>query len=179
MIKKTSLEFDIKQVLDDLRFINEKHPFHPTSLQVGITHRPAITDSKEKVYDAIGSLWDEKKQVYLKNESDFTIFNKDFSHLYVHEVYKNLQNSIDLQLGRVRFMLRKPHTCYSLHIDDDLRYHLVLTTNEGCYMFFKDGGSDHMPADGFIYEFDGEKTHTAFNAGSTDRIHLVFGTFKN
>ncbi len=35
-----------------------------------------------------------------------------------------------------------------------------------------------MPADGYLYEMDGTKVHTAINASKEERIHLVISSMK-
>jgi len=74
--------------------------------------------------------------------------------------------------GRVRLLLLLPNTCYSMHSDPDLyRTHIPLITNEHSFMVI-DGVTWHLPL-GYAYLVKVGKPHTAINAGSTNRIHIV------
>jgi hypothetical protein len=67
-------------------------------------------------------------------------------------------------------------SCLSIHADPSRRYHYAIVTNPDAYIVaVKDntGTFHHIPADGYLYQMDAHKTHTAINAGRTDRFHLV------
>lgn len=177
MIQKLDLAFNISELNKDLDWVQKRYEFHPTSQQIGLTHRP-WAEPKNKIYDCIGSLWDEQKQVFIAEEADFSEFFSELKGTYFFEVYKEVCRWSRLGVGRVRLMRRRPFSCYSMHIDVDFRYHIALTSNEHSYVFFADGDSYKIPTDGHLYEFRAQRPHTAFNAGDTDRIHLVFGTFE-
>jgi Aspartyl/Asparaginyl beta-hydroxylase len=76
-------------------------------------------------------------------------------------------------VGRVRLLLLPPNTCYSFHHDAGWRLHIPLQTNANAFMVIH-GRLWHLPA-GAAYLTNVEHHHTALNAGSTDRIHIVFG----
>lgn len=76
-------------------------------------------------------------------------------------------------VGRVRMLMMKPRTTYSLHHDPDLwRVHIPLITNPDAFMFV-DGKMWHLPV-GNAYLVKVEHHHLAVNAGSENRIHVVF-----
>lgn len=76
-------------------------------------------------------------------------------------------------VGRVRMLTMKPRTTYSLHHDQDLwRLHIPLITNPDSFMFVH-GKMWHLPV-GFAYLVQVEYHHLAVNAGSENRIHVVF-----
>ena len=77
------------------------------------------------------------------------------------------------EVGRVRMLMMKPKTTYSLHHDPDLwRVHIPLITNPDAFMFV-DGKMWHMPV-GNAYLVKVEHHHLAVNAGNENRIHIVF-----
>jgi hypothetical protein len=76
-------------------------------------------------------------------------------------------------IGRVRMLMMKPRTSYSLHHDPDLwRVHIPLITNSDAFMFVH-SKMWHMPI-GFAYLMRVEHHHLAINAGNENRIHIVF-----
>jgi hypothetical protein len=177
-IQPSELAFDAERLTRDLAKILERFPMHPEAMQIALTHSAQASTSQAKAYDGIGSLYDFTTQSYKRDPSDFTIFNEDFKDLYFYEVYKKVAEWSPLKIGRVRLMLRKPSSCYSMHFDESGRYHIAITTNPDCYFFFKSIGLYQIPNDGRLFKFDATKTHTGFNAGKTDRIHLVFDTIE-
>lgn len=75
--------------------------------------------------------------------------------------------------GRVRMLMMKPKTTYSLHFDADLwRLHIPLITNPDAFMVV-DGKLWHMPI-GSAYLVKVKDHHLALNAGNENRIHIVF-----
>lgn len=76
-------------------------------------------------------------------------------------------------VGRVRMLMMKPRSTYSLHYDGDLwRVHIPLITNPDAFMFVH-GKMWHMPI-GNAYLMRVEHHHLALNAGMENRIHIVF-----
>ncbi len=172
----TDLSFDSDKLLKSLEAIQQRYPFHQEMMQIALTHsEQAITD-EEKAYDGTGSLFDFSTRTYKRNPADFVVFNRDFEDLYFYEVFKKVKEWSPQRIGRVRLMLRKPSSCYSMHSDESERYHIALTTNPECYFFFKMKGVYQIPANGQLYRFDATHMHTGLNAGKSDRIHLVFDT---
>ena len=81
-------------------------------------------------------------------------------------------------LGRVMFVKLKAGGTVTPHEDSGdyckryNRYHIPITTNEHCAVA---SGADevvHMEV-GKIYELANKQTHSAWNYGVTDRIHLI------
>jgi GNAT superfamily N-acetyltransferase len=65
-----------------------------------------------------------------------------------------------------------PHIDEGQYAEHFTRFHLVLTTNDGC--LFRVGDEEvHMPV-GSIWQFDHRARHTFVNNGKTDRIHVIF-----
>ena len=89
---------------------------------------------------------------------------------YLQEIAKQFKIR---DAGRVRMLMIKPRTTYSLHHDPDLwRVHIPLITNPDCFMFVH-GKMYHMEI-GYAYLMRVEHHHLALNAGMENRIHIVF-----
>ena len=83
-------------------------------------------------------------------------------------------NSIlkELKIHRTRLMRLLPQTCYSYHKDTSQRVHIPLITNENCFIIVDDI-LKRYPADGSSYLINTTKMHTAVNASSEERWHIV------
>jgi hypothetical protein len=75
----------------------------------------------------------------------------------------------------------------SVHKDKEIRYHLVLKTNNNSYICQHINASQnslnpiavcyHIPKDGNWYKVDTKRNHWVYNGGNEERIHLVVCTF--
>ena len=90
------------------------------------------------------------------------------------EYLQSVAKSFNIRdVGRVRMLMMKPRSTYSLHYDGDLwRVHIPLITNPDAFMFVH-GKMWHMPI-GNAYLMRVEHHHLALNAGMENRIHIVF-----
>ena len=71
----------------------------------------------------------------------------------------------------MRLMLMKPKSCLTWHNDFDTRLHYPIQTNKGCQMVIENEVL-HMPANTW-WLTNTSYDHTAFNASTDTRIHLV------
>jgi hypothetical protein len=90
------------------------------------------------------------------------------------EYLQSVAKSFNIRdVGRVRMLMMKSKSTYSLHYDADLwRVHIPLITNPDAFMFVH-GKMWHMPI-GNAYLMRVEHHHLALNAGMENRIHIVF-----
>ncbi len=65
-----------------------------------------------------------------------------------------------------------PHVDEGPYSDHFTRFHLVLSTNEGC-LFHVGDEIQHMEA-GSLWQFDHKARHQFINNGDTDRVHIIF-----
>jgi hypothetical protein len=95
------------------------------------------------------------------------------------ELLQSVAHSLGIRnSGRVRMLTMRPMTTYSLHYDFDLwRVHIPLITNPDAFIFV-DGKMWHLPT-GSAYLVKVEHHHLALNAGSENRVHLVFDRCDN
>lgn len=98
------------------------------------------------------------------SENMFTefIYNMPYTNsiLKTHNVY------------RARIMNLPPKTNYTYHQDPTKRFHIPLITNDSCF-FIIDDKVVRYPANGNYYIVDTTKLHTAINASSENRVHIV------
>lgn len=171
-ITKLPLSLNLEQALVDLDSVVSRSDWVPHN-QIGLTCRATATDIWK---DAAGSLFDRVKMKRLANESDFNVWNVNS---YTKEMIHQLESLEGFKCGRVRYMRLSPKTGLSLHVDETVRYHLVLKTNPTSFFAFGVEGKEelahcyHIPADGYFYRVDTTVPHFVYNAGNEDRIHLV------
>lgn len=99
---------------------------------------------------------------HTEEEFIYPLFDMPYTNLVIES----------LSMYRTRVMRMKPQTCYTYHLDLTKRMHIPLITNERC-MFIIDDMVYRYPADGRHYLIDTTKMHTAINASTEERIHLV------
>lgn len=146
------------------------------------TNQIAITSRDGTSYtDGIGSLYDYTLKQFTRKTSDFITVNDDFKdNKYLMTMINAVKEDADKHgklIGRIRFMRLLPKTCLTLHRDpDEFRYHIPLETGHNC--FFVVGESVYrMPTLGETYLLDTRDVHTAVNASTHNRIHIVFDTY--
>lgn len=118
-------------------------------------------------FEGIGDLRNQN------NKTEFTVWQPGT------ELLQSVAQSIGVRnSGRVRMLTILPMTTYSLHYDFDLwRIHIPLITNPDAFVFV-DGKMWHLPT-GSAYLVKVEHHHLALNAGSENRVHLVFDRCDN
>ncbi|MGQ4600321.1 aspartyl/asparaginyl beta-hydroxylase domain-containing protein [Nocardia sp. R6R-6] len=104
-------------------------------------------------------------------EREFSCLNPMFSDTYFAVVHRAV--SALMPIGRMRLMIMTPGTVYRMHADATKRAHLAIHTDPDAYLVGPDGHGHHIPADGRLRVFDTRTRHTAFNAGTVDRVHLL------
>lgn len=88
-------------------------------------------------------------------------------------VWEKVYNSLPVDKGEARIINLQPATCYQSHADIDDRYHLNIT-GESCYLLDFDTNSLHkLVPNGFWYDMDAGKLHSASNFGRFCRTQLV------
>jgi hypothetical protein len=158
--------FDFEQVKKDVLWILEKNNYIP---QIGLTHSSAVKTDAEKILESTGSVFDYDSKEFKFKETDFTIFNEQYRHLYLYEVYKAIPD-----IGRFRIMTMNGPMCYTIHADLSKRYHYVIETNPRCLFLFPDFNEMiHIPQDKNLYIIDTRFNHTFVNGSRDRRIHLV------
>lgn len=132
---------------------------------ISLTHRPDATDrlADESQFAPEGTLR------YLERE--LCCFNEDFADTYFAVVHQAM--SAVLPVGRMRLMIVRPGRVYRMHADATKRAHLAIHTDPEAFLVGPTGRGHHVPVDGRVRVFDTRLRHTAFNAGSAERVHVV------
>lgn len=182
----TGWNFDIVRLQADISEILERYPIPGSHLayqgdirncnRISLVHEPGNPDpvyAGRQLFDYVNACEVNPRE----SESNFTEFNAEFKHMYVYEVYKELQDRLNNTLGRARIIRMKPRQQYPWHTDDaTLRYHIAIETNPECSLYIqKSYYQQHIPANGDVWILDTAALHRADNLGVTVRDHLVFG----
>jgi len=146
-----------------------------------------ISSDPDNIYLGINSLfydWDNAKTVIDElgiartvaperpvrlMERDFNTLASPFKGTLFEEVYDAL--AAKYEIGRVRIMKSNPGTCLSWHMDDTCRIHYPIKTQPGCFMVIDDEVK-HLDLNTWWFT-NTLGYHTAFNASSESRIHIV------
>lgn len=158
-ISKTDYYLDVKSILS----LIDTYPEIFKNTQVAVTSR----QGGDNLFDGIGRIVDYKNVL----EKEFSNINNLFLGTDIERLLNNLKND-GLSYGRVRIMSMPPGKAYSYHMDCETRLHFALKTNDKC-MFIIDDEVFRVPSDETGYVLNTTLPHTAINASSENRIHLV------
>jgi len=138
---------------------------------------------KIKLSEVSKDLQNRAKELDAKvNDSNLQVLN----HVLLNEWAKVFKDFIlyflnkNIILYRGRLLNCKPGKLgTSIHVDNHVRVHIPIYTNEKCTTSFYDKqkkfiGKYHMPADGSFYLFNSWLPHSFGNIGDEDRLHAVF-----
>lgn len=131
-------------------------------------------------FGGIGSLYDTTTKTFTDSTENYTDWNPVLRGTYLETALLTVEEMAKKdgkKLGRVRVMRLPPKSCLTLHTDpDEHRYHIPLQTHYGCF-FVVGQEIVRMPLPGVVYRFKTNVEHTAVNASTKIRIHLVFDTY--
>jgi hypothetical protein len=88
-------------------------------------------------------------------------------------VWEEILNTLPFDKGEARLIKLVPGGCYMSHADIDDRWHLSLTGNQSFLIDLDDQVMHRLDIDGYWYDMNAGKTHTAANFGDIDRVQLV------
>lgn len=146
-----------------------------------------IPSDPDNIHLGVGSLWyDWDKATKVKNEygievltaperefklkeTDFSILAEPFKDSLFEKIYTDIIDRFII--GRLRIMKSEPRSCLTWHIDDTIRLHYPIKTQEGCFMVIENEVK-HLPCNTW-WLTDTLHFHTAFNSSNESRIHLV------
>lgn len=132
------------------------------------------TVSTETLQELLNSLpSNEFRHTVNQPTGDFFYDPWEIKPEFKNSAWERLLSGLNLPLGEARVIHLKPGTCYHAHADIDDRYHLNLTGNYA-YLVDLDSNKMHpLSADGYWYEMDAGRIHSAVNFGAETRIQLV------
>ncbi len=158
------------------------------------------SDYKEVLSKALPNGWDssaliESKQINLRGEKFIGDWDRkkpieelykqySFWHpetpQYTKDILEELCYITDYRITRARYLCLAPGRGLTYHEDMGERIHFVIDTNPQSLFFFVGEGvfhenlqPHHLPCSNNFVKVDTTKTHFVYNAGHTNRIHLV------
>jgi hypothetical protein len=158
-ISKTKYSLNVESVLSLIESYQEVFE----NSQVAVTSR----EGGDNLFDGIGRIVDYKNIL----EKEFCNINDLFIGTDIERLLNQLKQD-GLAYGRVRIMSMPPGKTYSYHMDCETRLHFALKTNDKC-MLIVDDEVFRVPSDKNGYIVNTTLPHTAINASSENRIHLV------
>ena len=178
LVSRFGIKFDLLKALNALQEVTNRHPLNENFRQINFVH---LEPECRSVYHGTGTLYDKLNQRWTHREGDFRYFANEFKLSYFYEIFQRVETALSSQsiaghprrIGRMRLMLMPPKTCYSMHEDPTVRFHLPLITNSQALIVFRSGHIFHLPANGDLYLVNTRNSHTAMNGGESARIHLV------
>lgn len=174
------IKFDYDKIVEEYHSLGIEHLLLNNNKQISVQKRPSVSGTKE-LTDGTQSLvfdWDTydettgkaKLRKELVKETDFSEICEFIKGTYTEEVIKTLQQEYGVVRGR--YMISEMKSCLTMHRDSSKRIHIPIVTNDECFMVIDDVVC-RLPY-GNTYIVDTTVPHTAVNASSTRRTHLVF-----
>jgi len=109
----------------------------------------------------------------------FSFWN-DSAPKYTRDAIEELCYITGFKLTRARYLCQAPGRGLSVHKDPGVRFHFVLDTNPQSLFFnvkdtplHENMDTYHLPCGSHFYKIDTTQDHFVYNAGHTNRIHLV------
>ena len=179
-IKRLDITADVEKLRTDISQLLTVASWEPFN-QISLKYRPGAIDPWA---DGLGSLYDRDSDSHLGAESEFTEWNQHTPE-YTRSIINQLSQTLDIEIGRVRFMLLKPKTGLTIHRDREVRYHIAIDTNPYSYISISKqtktddeeltscGMNYHIPVNSHWYQVDTRYKHHVYNGGRINRIHLV------
>ncbi len=148
---------------------------------------PTVLKDGYKTYEALGLQYnDDQNQLYDAVQQTAFINDKDNKGYRIPQHYREKNDigkmfqfvydkfsEVGISLERGRILKAVSGHRHNNHFDYDIRIHLPVFTNSECKMVYGDN-TYHMDADGYLYLINGFRLHHFYNAGETDRVHLVW-----
>lgn len=180
MIKQVPTNINYQKLVDEFHSLDLMPMIMSNLNQIALQHRGVepdkqLTESCQSlIYDWDNYNVNTHKEVPLRTEklleSSFIEPCDFFKGTYIEEVVGQLRKEYNVYRGRM--MLSRYKTCLSMHTDPTPRLHVPLITNPDAFMVV-DNQIIRLPYGG-TYIVDTRLPHTAINAGTKHRIHLVF-----
>lgn len=175
-ITPTEVKFSGSLLRKDAEFLSKKHSY-PISL------RTIARDVDDPYSYGSRSLYDAKGGIAWESDVNWVRYIAEIEQLYIVNVVKQIEVYADQQLGcsvgRARLLALNPKECYTYHrdIDNIVRIHVPIITNDNC-LFINNDIVGRMPDAGTMYIFDTQVKHTALNASRERRVHLVVNCYR-
>lgn len=148
--------------------------------------RPMVKDQNER-YEGYSLQSDDERDQDFGSLNQTRVHADDHSYVEIKKFFFHKKRNLwgdrfssvfqkfPFSLYQGRVLIARPQCKIPMHNDGlyRLTMHVPLQTNKGCY-FEINGHLAHLPADGSTYILNTRLPHNFLNAGTEDRIHLVF-----
>lgn len=121
----------------------------------------------------------DPKNAKILGEKMFSYWNEG-TPKYTRDVIDELCYITGFKLTRARYLCQAPGRGLSVHRDPGVRFHFVMDTNPQSLFFNVKGepfqnnlDTYHLPVCNHFYRIDTTQDHFVYNAGHTNRVHLV------
>jgi hypothetical protein len=156
LIVRTQWQFDCEKIAAAFHHFSE-YPLRNNA--VAVTSRPG---SPDPLYEGAAA-GDE-------GEMEFIVINEPFRNT----IFEEILQSLPVPFGRTRLMCVPPQSCYPVHADETIRYHLAVSSHPYAFIVYPFIEKVYnIPEDGYLYRMDPRVPHTAVNCGPIRRFHLV------
>lgn len=175
-ITSTDIKFDPIKLRSNLDYLSKRHS-GPISL------RTVAGDVSDPYSYGSRSLYDSKGGVAWESDSNWVKYISEIEKLYIVDVVKQIEvyaaEHLSCKVGRARLLSLNPKECYTYHrdVDNIIRIHVPIVTNDNC-LFINNDIVGRMPEAGTMYLFNTLVKHTALNASREKRTHLVVNCYK-
>ncbi len=160
---------DIAAILDEITHLPPEFQPSAQRKQVSLMTTQATLNETAEVRSLLGTGTATSFVLTGVRENDFNIIQPELAGTYIESILKGMKN-----IHRVRFMLVQPYNCYSIHRDIGYRFHIPLVNDgSGVFIFAEDEVLVPMPATGETYVLNVNRSHTAINASTQLRLHIV------
>lgn len=178
-IQETIMQFDSKELVKSYVKLYQKYPFPHINLAkpIGFDDIVGVKYGASTLYDV-----DENRYILtqdLFNEYLTDVINDQFLYSLCESVIEYVEQIHGLAVGRIRFNTLARKTCLRYHTDveSSLRFHIPVITTPNAF-FVIDDNVERMRVPGNLYALDVTRKHTAVNAYTEDRVHLVFDGYE-
>lgn len=182
IVRLSDRPFDHERLLRD--YANACMALNTFTTQLNVVCPENIADVKDQLVFMAGTNWDYEKNEMKVPEQAFTKTCDVFSKTYTESVIEQIRE--DYTIGRVRFLVLNPKTTYTWHKDlEEIRLHIPLKTSMGAFFIWLDREPEdrivcqRMRHVGHLYSFKTTNWHTAVNADTATRIHLVVNVLED
>jgi hypothetical protein len=170
--------FDAARIQAEVTALLSKYRLDPLKTYT-LNHRAVTTDVIQQLNDFPGSLDHRKNGKTDVGADEFTALHPGLLGTYVEQVINEMRMLSEHPIGRIRWAVLAPKSCYSYHVDaDPIRYHVPIQTHARRCFFVVDDVVFNMPEPGRVYALNVALPHTAVNAMAQGyRTHLLFDTY--
>ena len=137
-----------------------------------IVQTPFHIDVK-RINDLLPDIFDNGKTDITEPTGDFFYDPWQLKKEFEGTAWEDVWTSLPIDTGQARVIVMDSPSCYTQHADIDDRYHLNIVSDKDFLIDLEDQTMYPLVTDGYWYDMDAGKLHTAITVGETQRVQLV------